>query len=336
MHLSELLQYLARSSAAVAFLFATAVASLETRAWAQAYPTKPIRIIVSNAPGASTDIIARIIAQSMSQRLGVSVFVDNRTGASGIIGTVAAAQAEPDGYTLLFGTQDTLTLLPILKRSLPYDPERDFTAVTKVSDVYLLLACNANVPANSLKEFVALAKANPNTLKFSSAGIGGINHLATELFSQMAGLELLHIPYRGGAPATFALFSGEVDLMAGSVSLLGEGMASGRLRGLAIARQTRSPLAPAVPTMQEAGVGDIVTSAYFGIMAPKAIPRDIVELLSSTIVAIASTPDFRQRIAAAGGEAEPLGADDFDKYLKKESRRWRQVIERAHLKLDEP
>jgi tripartite-type tricarboxylate transporter receptor subunit TctC len=336
MHLSALLQYLARPSAAVALLFATTVSDLETRAWAQAYPTKPIRIIVSNAPGASTDIIARAVAQSMSQRLGVSVFVDNRAGASGIIGTVAAAQAEPDGYTLLFGTQDTLTLLPILKKSLPYDPERDFTAVTKVSDVYLLLACNSNVPANSLKEFVALAKAKPNTLKFSSAGIGGINHLATELFSQTAGIELLHVPYRGGAPATFALFAGEVDLMAGSVSLLGEGMASGKLRGLAIARQTRSQLASAVPTMQETGVGDVVAAAYFGIVAPKATPRDIVELLSSTVVAIVATPEFRQRVAAAGGEAVPLGADDFDKYLKTESHRWRQVIERAHIKLDEP
>ena len=192
-------------------------------------------------------------------------------GASGIVGTVAAAQAEPDGYTLLFGTQDTLTLLPVLKKSLPYDAARDLRPIAEVTDVPLLLASNAAVPAQSLQQLVALAKAKPDTLKYSSAGLGGINHLATELFAQTAGIKLAHIPYRGGAPATFALVAGEVELMAGSVSLLDQGMVSGKLRGLGIAAKARAERAPSVPTMQEAGFEGLVVSAYFGIVAPKAI-----------------------------------------------------------------
>ena len=334
MRLPGLLRRLVESSVIAAPLL-TAAPSLQGTAWAQAYPNKPIRIIVSNAPGASTDIIARALAQSMSERLGVPVFVDNRAGASGIVGTVAAAQAEPDGYTLLFGTQDTLTLLPVLKKSIPYDVARDLRPIAKVTDVPLLLASNAAVPAQSLQQLVALAKAKPDTLKYSSAGLGGINHLATELFAQTAGIKLAHIPYRGGAPATFALVAGEVELMAGSVSLLDQGMVSGKLRGLGIAAKARAERAPSVPTMQEAGFEGLVVSAYFGIVAPKAVPLDVADVLNRTIGAIATTPEFRQRVAATGGEVELLTGGDFDNFLAAEARRWRQVIERANIKLDE-
>lgn len=303
-------------------------------ACAEAYPTKPIRIIVSNAAGASTDVVARLVAQSMTSRLGVSVFVENRAGASGVIGTETAARAAPDGYTLLFGLQDTLTLLPILKKSLPYDAERDFAPIAKVGDIYLLYACNSKVPARNLTEFVELAKARPNELKFSSGGIGGINQLATELLSQKTGISLVHVPYNGGAAATLALMSGEVDLFSGSATLLAEGVKSGRIRGLAIAKETRSDLLPEVPTTREVGIDDLIVSAYFGLFAPKAVPADIVALLSRTIVAGASTPEFRQLLAAAGGEGTPLGSEAFDKSWKHEAVRWRQVIERAGLSID--
>jgi tripartite-type tricarboxylate transporter receptor subunit TctC len=326
---------LRRAAATAALLAAVSTLSWGAPAFAETYPARPIRIIVSNAPGASTDVVARLVARAMTSRLGVSVFVENRAGASGVIGTETAAHAAQDGYTLLFGLQDTLTLLPILKKSLPYDAERDFAPIAKVGDIYLLYACNSKVPVRSLAEFVELAKARPNELKFSSGGIGGINQLATELLIQKAGISLVHVPYNGGAAATLALMSGEVDLFSGSAALLAEGVKSGQIRGLAVAKETRSDLLPDVPTTREVGIDDLIVSAYFGLFAPKAVPADIIALLSRTIVDGTSTPEFRQLLAATGGEGTPLGSEAFDKSWKNESVRWRQVIERAGLSIDD-
>lgn len=302
---------------------------------AQTYPAKPIRMIVAYPPGASTDVIARLVAHFLGERLGVSVVVDNRVGASGVIGTEAAARTAPDGYTLLLAQQDSHTLLPILKKQLPYNAEKDFVPIAKVGDVFLLIASNAKVPARTLKELIELAKAKPGELKFASAGNGGINHLVMELFMQRAGVKLLHIPYKGGATAVLGLLSGDIDVFGGSATLLAKAIDAGQLRGLVAAQEKRSALLPGVPTGEEAGFPDFVVSAWFGVFAPAGLPEPIAAKLSEAVVAVASSPEYRRRLAGAGGEGTPLGREAFTRFLREESARWREVIERGGIRMEE-
>src|SRR5688572_24293721 len=301
----------------------------------QPYPSRPVRIIVAYPPGASTDVIARLVAHMLGERLGGPVVVENRPGASGIIGTELAAKAPADGYTLLFALQDTHTLLPILRRKLPYDPDKDFVPLAKVGDVYLLIVANAKVPAATPKDLIVYAKSNPGALRFSSAGEGGINHLVMELFRQRAGIDIGHIPYKGGAQATLAVIAGEVEVFGGSRTLLAKAIEAGQVRAIGIAQPARSPFLPNVPTMAEAGFPDFIVSAWFGVFAPTGTPEPIVNRLSETIVAIAGSEEYQKRLIAAGGEGLPLGRGDFENFLKEESNRWRQVIQRAGIKLEQ-
>ena len=316
-------------------LYALAMMAAATAALGQSYPSRPVRMIVAYPPGASTDVVARLVAHYLGERLGTAVVVENRPGAAGLIGTEAAAKAAPDGHTLLFALQDTHTLQPILRRKLPYDPEKDFVPLAKVGDIYLLIVANAKVPAKDAKELVAYAKANPGALRFSSAGEGGINHLVVELFKQRAGIDIGHIPYKGGAQATLAVIAGEVEIFGGSRTLLAKAIDAGQVRAIGIAQPARSPFLPNVPTMAEAGFPDFVVSAWFGVFAPTGTPEAIVNRLSETIVAIAGSEEYQKRLIAAGGEGLPLGRGDFEKFLKEESNRWRQVIQRAGIKLEQ-
>jgi tripartite-type tricarboxylate transporter receptor subunit TctC len=316
-------------------LCALAMMAAATAALGQSYPSRPVRMIVAYPPGASTDVVARLVAHYLGERLGTAVVVENRPGAAGLIGTEAAAKAAPDGHTLLFALQDTHTLQPILRRKLPYDPEKDFVPLAKVGDIYLLIVANAKVPAKDAKELVAYAKANPGALRFSSAGEGGINHLVVELFKQRAGIDIGHIPYKGGAQATLAVIAGEVEIFGGSRTLLAKAIDAGQVRAIGIAQPARSPFLPNVPTMAEAGFPDFVVSAWFGVFAPTGTPEAIVNRLSETIVAIAGSEEYQKRLIAAGGEGLPLGRGDFEKFLKEESNRWRQVIQRAGIKLEQ-
>lgn len=292
-------------------------------------------MIVAYPPGASTDVVARLVSHYLGERLGTPVVVENRPGASGIIGTETAAKAAADGHTLLFALQDTHTLLPILRKKLPYDPEKDFVPLAKVGDIYLLIVANSKVPAKSAKELIAYAKANPGSLRFSSAGEGGINHLVVELFKQRAGIDIGHVPYKGGAQATLAVISGEVELFGGSRTLLAKAIEAGQVTPIGIAQAARSSFLPAVPTMAEIGFPDFVVSAWFGVFAPAGIPEAIANRLSETIVSIASSEDYQKRLVAAGGEGMPLGREAFGRFLKSESNRWRQVIEQGGIKLEQ-
>jgi tripartite-type tricarboxylate transporter receptor subunit TctC len=303
-------------------------------AMAQGYPARPVRMIVAYPPGASTDVIARLVAHLLGERLGTAVVVDNRPGASGMIGTEAAAKAAPDGYTLLFALQDTHTLQPILRKKLPYDAEKDFVPLAKVGDVYLLIVANAKVPAADAQELIQYAKAHPGALRFSSAGEGGINHLVLELFKQRAGIDIGHIPYQGGAQATLAVIAGEVELFGGSRTLLAKAIDSGQVRAIGIAQAARSPFLPGVPTMAEAGFPDFTVSAWFGVFAPAGIAEPIANRLSDTLVSIASSDEYQKRLIAAGGEGMPLRREAFAAFLKAESNRWRDVIERGRIKLE--
>jgi tripartite-type tricarboxylate transporter receptor subunit TctC len=292
-------------------------------------------MIVAYPPGASTDVIARLVSYLLGEKLGTSVVVDNRPGASGIIGTEAAARAPADGYNLVFAQQDSHTLLPILRKKLPYDAEKDFVPLAKVGDVYLLIVANSKVPAASAQELIQYAKANPGALRFSSAGEGGINHLVVELFKQRAGIDVGHIPYKGGAQATLAVIAGEVELFGGSRTLLAKAIDAGQVRALGIAQAARSPFLPSVPTMAEVGFPDFVVSAWFGVFAPAGIPDGIANRLSDALVAIASSEEYQKRLIAAGGEGMPLRREAFAEFLKAESNRWRDVIERGRIKLEQ-
>jgi tripartite-type tricarboxylate transporter receptor subunit TctC len=303
--------------------------------FAQGYPAKPIRMIVAYPPGASTDVLARLVSQQLGERLNTPLVVENRAGASGIVGTEVAARAPADGYTLLFAQQDTHTLLPILKRKLPYDVERDFVPLAKVGDVYLLIVANAKVPAGNVKELIALANAKPGGLRFASAGDGGINHLVMEMFGQRAGMALTHIPYKGGAPATLAVMAGEVELFGGSRTLLAKAIDAGQLRGVGMAQASRSSFLPNLPTMAEIGFPDFVVSAWFGVFAPAGLPEGIANRLAETLVSIGASDDYQKRLIASGGEGQPLGRDAFAKFLKAESGRWRVVIEKAGIKIED-
>jgi tripartite-type tricarboxylate transporter receptor subunit TctC len=302
---------------------------------AQPYPAKPIHMIVAYQPGASTDVLARLVSQQLGERLNTAVVVENRVGASGIVGTEVAARSPADGYNLLFAQQDTHTLLPILKRKLPYDAEKDFVPLAKVGDVYLLIVANAKVPARNVKELLELARTKPGGLRFSSAGNGGINHLVLELFGQRTGMELTHIPYNGGAPATLAVISGDVELFGGSRTLLAKAIEAGQIRGVGMAQATRSAFLPNLPTMAEIGIPDFVVSAWFGVFAPAGLPDGIANRLSETLVSIGSSDDYQKRLIAAGGEGQPLGRDAFAKFLKAESGRWRVVIEKAGIRIED-
>jgi len=302
---------------------------------AQSWPSKPIRMIVPGAAGASTDLLGRLTAQALSERLSVPVVVENRAGASGIIGVDVVAHAVPDGYTLLWTGQDTQILVPLTRKNLPYDINRDLTPIAKVGDLYMLLAVNPAFPVKTMQELVARAKASPGSIKFSSSGEGGINHLMVELLKERADIDLLHVPYKGGAPAVQALLAGDVDLYGGSTTNLASLVGSNRLRGLAIAKPTRDTSMPDVPTMAEAGYPNFVVSAWFGLYAPAGLPQHIAERLSSAVVSIASSPEFAAKFAKAGAETAPLARGAFAKYVAEDTSRWRGVIEAAGIKPSE-
>jgi tripartite-type tricarboxylate transporter receptor subunit TctC len=304
-------------------------------AQAQTYPARPVRMVVTFPPGASTDVLARILAQSLTERMGATFLIDNRAGASGVIGVEVVAKAPADGHTLLYATQGSLVLLPILVKKLPYDPVKDFLPIAKVADVNLLVAINAKVPATTLKELVALSKSRPGGLRFSSAGIGSINHLVMEFFAQRTGIEVTHIPYKGGAPATLAAIAGEVDMFGGSRTLLLKPIEAGQLRGIGVAQPRRSQFLPNVPTMSELGIADMNVSAWYGVVAPAAVPAPVAARLSQTIVEIASTPEYQKMLNANGGEGMPIGGAAFASFVNAEMASWRQVIGKAGIQLDQ-
>lgn len=309
-------------------------AGLLGNASAQAkYPDRPIRLIVPAPPGGATDTMGRVVAQYLGEKLGVSVVVDNKGGATGIIGTEAAARADADGYTLLFTSGDTATILPLLRDNLPYDPEHDFVPVAKVADSYLLLTSNLNFPAKSVRELVRLAKEKPGHYTFGTGGAGTITHLMIEMLQQQAGIELQHIPYKGGGPALAGAIGGSVQLLGSGMSVA-KSVEAGQLRGLAVTRATRSPQFPSVPTMVENGYPEFVASAWFGILAPAGVSEQVVKTVSDAVLEMGGAPDFEQRILTVGGEVNLMGSKDFAESLKNETKLWGEVISNRQIKLE--
>ena len=324
----------------MSYVISCTVSILLTFVWtgsavqAQGYPSKPIRWIVTYPPGGPTDFVARAIGAKMSAAWGQQVVIDNRPGAAGIIGTELAARAVPDGYTLLFGTSAGLTINPALVSKLPYDPVRDFAPVSLLVINPQILVVNSGVPVNSVKELIAYAKSKPGQLNYASVGQGSPNQLGMELLKALAGIDMVHVPYKGTGPALTDLLGGQVQLMFNSMPLVLPLVKSGKLNGLAVGSRQRSPAAPAIPTVAEAGVPGFENVTWYGLFAPVKTPAEVVTKLNAQVVQILSDPEMARRLASQGAEPRSTTPDELARFMRVEFERWKKVIKAAGIKLE--
>ena len=314
-------------------LLIVALALAASLAWAQPYPNRPVRFVVGFTPGGGVDINARLLAAKMSELLGQQVIVENKPGAGTNIANEMVAKAPADGYTLLF-TSPAVAINMSLYRHPPYDALRDFAGVAVFSESTNLLVIPASLPVRTVKDLTAMAKERPGTLNYSSAGQGTTQHLAGELFKLRTGTNIVHVPYKGSAPSLTALIAGEVQLSFVNPVAAGPHVKSGRLRALAVAGEKRTALLPDVPTMEEAGVEGVEVPLWYGLLAPKATPRDIVRTLASAVAKAAHSTEMRQKLAQDG--AEPVGnsPEDFDAQLGDEVARWAEVVKVSGARAD--
>ena len=291
----------------------------------QAYPAKPVRLLVGFTPGGGVDINARLLASKLFELLGQQVVVENRPGAGTNIANEYVARSAPDGYTLLFNSPAVAINMSLYSKP-PYDALRDFAGVSVFSESTNLLVVPASLAAKSLQELVALARARPGALNYSSAGAGSTQHLAAELFKLRTGTSIVHVPYKGSAPSVAALLAGDVQLSFINPVAVGQHVKTGRLRALAVAGARRTALMPEVPTMKEAGVEGVEVPLWFGMLAPAATPRETVRALAAGVAKAANSPDTRKRLLEQG--AEPLGntPEEFDRLLREDVARWAEVV----------
>ncbi len=297
-------------------------------AWAAegSYPSRPVRIVAPFPPGSGVDIIARLVGQALTESWKQSFVVENRAGAGGTIGSDLVAKAPPDGYTLLLGNVSTLAIAPNLYRKLPYDPVRDFAPITVISSMNSLLVVHPSVPARSLREFVALAKAKPRSLSYASAGSGTTNHLGAELFKSMAGVDLLHVPYKGSGPALVDLIAGQVQVMFATIATSLPHVRSGRLRALGVTSLRRAPLLPDVPSINEALLPGYEVIVWQAIVAPARTPDTVIARLNAEIVKSLHTPAMKEQLSSQGLEAVGNSPREFGEYIKSEYAKWAKVV----------
>jgi tripartite-type tricarboxylate transporter receptor subunit TctC len=315
------------------FLAAAAIALSMTSALAQNYPSKPIHLVVPFAPGGFTDVVARILGQKLSVSMGQQFVIENRSGAGSTIGTDFVAKAPPDGYTLVM-VSTTHVISPWIYKKLPYDPIKSFTVVSKLADSAYVLLVNPKVPAHNVKEFIALAKAAPDTIHFASSGNGSSQHLMGGLFVSLTGAPLKHVPYRGSSGAAQDLVAGVVESsFAGVPNALAQ-VPSGRLRALAVTTAKRVPQLPDVPTMQEAGVPGYAASVWLALLAPAGTPSEIVNKLNAEIAKVMKDPELRKLFDSAGVEPDPSTPQAMSEYMGQEMARWGKVVKEAGIKLE--
>jgi tripartite-type tricarboxylate transporter receptor subunit TctC len=303
-------------------------------AQAPAYPSKPIRFVVPYPPGGPLDTVARLTAQKVSEAVKQPIFVDNKPGAGGSIGTDIVAKSPADGYTLLMGAVATHAINPTLYPNVPYDPVRDFAPVTQLASTPNVLVVNLSIPATNVREFIAYAKANPGRLNFGSGSTGSAGHLAGELFKTMAGVDMTHVPYKGAAPAMQDLIGGQIQVMFDNLaSALGQ-VRAGKIKALAVTTAKRTALAPDLPTIAEAGLPGFDISTWFGIFVPAGTPPEIVERLNSEFVKALGAPDVREKVLNLG--AEPVGdrPAEFAAYIRSEADKYARVIKASGAKAD--
>ena len=313
--------------------FSVAAASLGAPALAQSYPTKPVKIIVPFAAGGPADNYARFMAQRLQDALGQPFVVDDRPGAGSVIGTDAVAKAAPDGYTLLL-MSNTHTVNESLIPNKPFALMRDFVAIAPINYSDLVLVANPALPATNLKELIAAAKAKPGKINYASSGPGTPYHMAGELFKSMAGVSLVHIPYRGSSGARTDVIGGQVELMFDAVTTMAEQVKSGKVKAIATTGKVRSDVLPDVPTVSEAGVPGYEATIWLGLMAPKGTPKGVVDRLSEAMSKITAQADVKQIWGKQGAVPLVMSPEVFDKYMRDDIAKWARVIKTAHIKVD--
>ncbi|MBD2746373.1 tripartite tricarboxylate transporter substrate binding protein [Microvirga sp. BT688] len=299
------------------------------------YPTRPVRVIVPFTPGGTTDIFARLVGEKLSQSLGQQFVIENRGGAGGNIGADAVAKAEPDGYMLVMGTVGTHAINPSLYAKMPYDALTDFAPVAYVAGVpNLMVVSPKKVKATTVQEFIAEAKATPGKFTMASSGNGTSIHLSGELFKQITGVEMPHVPYRGSGPAVNDLIGGQVDVMFDNLPSSIEHVRGGNLRALAVTSSKRSPALPDKPTLAEAGLPQFEATSWFALFAPKGTPADITNKLNQEVRKALETPELQKRFADLGGEIQPMSPDELMAYIRAEHEKWAKVVKASGAKVD--
>ena len=299
-----------------------------------AYPSKPVRLIVPAAPGGGADFLARIVGTRLGEQTGQSFVVDNRAGASGTIAADLTAKAAADGYTLLLGQSTSIAIAPHLYGKLPYDTMRDLRAVTLVAEVPNILVVHPSVPAQTVKELIALAKAKPGTLNFGSAGNGAPSHLAGEMFKSATGVNLVHVPYKGAGPATNDLLAGQIQLMFAPMVAVLPQVKAGKLRALAVTSAKRSAAVPDLPTLAESGLADFAIVSWFGFFVPMATPQAVVDKLHQETLKALKNPETVERFAKEGAEPDGMAPAAFSNYVQQESARYAKVVKDNSIKAD--
>jgi tripartite-type tricarboxylate transporter receptor subunit TctC len=309
-------------------MIAVAVLS-STPADAEIFPDRPIHIVVPFPAGGSNDVVARFLGQKLSEICGQSVIVDNRAGAGGNVGAEFVARAAPDGYTLLLTAPPPLAVNQSLYPHLAFDPAADFAPIALVASVQIVLTVNPQVKAKSVAELIALAKAAPGTMNFGSSGYGSTNHLAGELFKSLAGINIVHVPYRGAAPAMNDLIGGQISILFDNMPAVQAQARAGSLRALAVAGHARSPLFPELPTMIEAGVPGFEASSWFGLVVPAKTPPAVLKTLTDDVIKALGDPDFARKLSDVGAEPGSLSGDAFGSFLHAETEKWGKVVKES-------
>ena len=322
---------MARIPRLVVLLFASLLASA---AFAQPYPNKPIKIIVPFAPGGATDLIARAVGQKLTESMGQPVIVENRTGASGMLGADLVAKAAPDGYTLLMASTAEIAINPSLYEKMAYDPVKDLAPVTLAGITPLILVVNPNTPAKSVQELVAQAKSKPGSVSFASAGNGSVQHLSGELLKTITKADMTHVPYKGAAPALVDVLGGQVTMFFSGMPPAMPHVKSGKLKPIAVTTPKRSPAAPDVPTMAEAGIQGFDISNWFGVFAPAGTPEDVLNKLNAEIVKALALPDVKERLASQGAETVGNTRAQFAAFVAAETAKYAKLIKESGAKAD--
>lgn len=314
--------------------YAGVLAFCASTACAAAYPEKPIRVIVPVPAGGTPDVVARLVTPGLASALGQQLVVDNRGGAGGLIGAELAARATPDGYTLLLSSPGPLTILPHLRAKIGYDPQKDFVPIGLISVGPFLLITHPSVPARSVKELIALARAEPDKLNYASAGSGAANHLAMELFKSMAGVRITHVPYKGAPQAVSDVLAGHMNMMFNSIAPVIQHIKADRIRVLGTGGARRAPQLPDVPTISEAGVPGFEAMTWFGLLAPAQTPRPILKQLHGVLTTVVHRPETRAQFLAQG--ADPVGStpEEFAALIRRESARYAQVVKDSGARVD--
>ena len=314
---------------------AAAIALVSYSAFAQRYPEKTIRFIAPYAPGGSTDLLTRSLAQKLTEYLGQTVVADNRPGAGGNVGAEIAAKAAPDGYTILLAPVSPMAInVTLYGKKLPFNPEKDFAPITLVAKVPLVVVVNLAVPAKTLQEFITLAKSRPGKMTYGSSGNGSSNHMTGAMLMSAAQLDMVHVPYKGGGPGMIALLGGEIDMMVAQIPSSRQLHMSGKVRALALSGAKRSAALPDVPTMIESGLPGFEATSWYCVVAPAGTPKAIIDRLNAEIVKALNTPEMRQRLADDGAEVESSTPAELARFVHAEIAKWAKAVKDSGARID--